>query len=54
MSAQNQPRVRKEAPVYAANFKIITVGESMAGKTSIINRFTEGAPPDQTQASIGV
>ena len=26
----------------------------MAGKTSIINRFTEGEKPDQTQASIGV
>lgn len=45
---------RREAPVYAANFKIITVGESMAGKTSIINRFTENAEPEQTTASIGV
>jgi len=54
MTEQNKPRARREAPVYAANFKIITVGESMAGKTSIINRFTEGVAPDQTQASIGV
>lgn len=45
---------QRKPPQYDHTFKIITIGESMAGKTSIINRFTKDERPEGTMASIGI
>lgn len=41
-------------PAFEYQFRIILIGDSMVGKSSLLKYFTEGRCPDVCEATVGV
>jgi len=41
-------------PAFEYQFRVILIGDSMVGKSSLLKYFTEGRCPDVCEATVGV